>query len=76
MTDTIIYNGKTYDATHGGPFDRGGADCYYRRPAKPHYYPDGTSYGKPVEEGQMTPKQIADYMAGYEQAEGFDKKEW
>ena len=27
---------KTYDKRHGGPFDRGGADSYYRRGMNPH----------------------------------------
>ena len=28
----------TYDARHGGPFDRGGADFWYGRGFNPHYY--------------------------------------
>ena len=31
------YNGKFYDQSHGGPFDRGAADSYYNRGAKPHW---------------------------------------
>ena len=27
-----------YDKRHGGPFDRGAADAYYRRPFNPHYF--------------------------------------
>ena len=23
---------------HGGPYDRGSADSYYRRPPRPHYF--------------------------------------
>ena len=30
---------------HGGPYDRGGADSYYRRSFDPHYWPDGTGFG-------------------------------
>ena len=27
-----------WDKRHGGPYDRGGADSYYRRGCRPHYY--------------------------------------
>ena len=26
------------DTRHGGPYDRGSADSYYRRGRSPHYY--------------------------------------
>lgn len=35
---------KRYDERHGGPFDRGAADAYYRRPFNPHYFV-GDTYG-------------------------------
>ena len=35
---TIDYNiTERYDQRHGGPFDRGTADSYYRREFDPHY---------------------------------------
>jgi len=58
-----------YDERHGGPYDRGMADSYYRRPFKPHYYtgdngPD-TLFTKCVEEAEMTAEEIEAYTAGY-----------
>ena len=72
-----VFNGKVYIQKHGNPFDRGSADSYYHRPAKPHYWPQGTGHGKMVEEKDMTPDEIADYMAGYQwnEAEG-EKKDY
>ena len=32
--------------SHGSPFDRGGADSYYRRGFDPHWYPGGTYQGE------------------------------
>jgi hypothetical protein len=52
-----------YDESHGSPYDRGSADAYYRRNAKPHYYPNGSYVGDPVTE--LTPKQLEAYTAGY-----------
>lgn len=62
MTD---WNGVEYDARHGGAFDRGSADAYYRRPRKPHYYIGGTGNTPKVQEYQMTEEQISEYHAGY-----------
>jgi len=64
----------TYDKTHGSPYDRGSADYYYGRPHSPHWYPEGTGFGKRIEEADMTPEEIAAYDAGYE--EETDRKEW
>ena len=50
---------------NGSPKDRGGADCYYGRPADPHYYPNGTYNGERVEAKDMTGGQIAAYMHEY-----------
>lgn len=68
---------KKFDTRHGGPFDRGSADSYYHRPAKPHYYV-GKSYDSVMlEEVDMSEKEIADYMAGYQWNEDCgDKKDW
>ena len=63
QSNTIEYNGVTYDRSHGGPFDRGSADSWYSRPIRPHYYPQGTYQGEPVT--QLTPDELAAYLAGY-----------
>lgn len=65
------------DKTHGMPFDRGGADSYYRRGAEPHYWPEGTGNGYRVEECDMTPRQVKEYILGYEYNESLgDHKDW
>jgi hypothetical protein len=62
---------------HGGAYDRGSADSYYNRSAKPHYYVGGTGTSEMVTEERMTAEEIAAYYAGYEWNEKFgDKKEW
>ena len=45
---------KKYDERHGGPYDRGGADYYYRRPFAPHYYTGGTGTSERVNADAMT----------------------
>ena len=63
--DKVTYNGITYDARHGGPFDRGSADSYYGRPEEPHFYVGDTAMSPMISELQMSDAEIADYMAGY-----------
>jgi hypothetical protein len=71
------FNGKQYDDRHGGPFDRGSADSYYHRYISPHYYTGSTHSSTRLETVDMSEKEIADYMAGYEFNEQFGgKKEW
>jgi hypothetical protein len=66
-----------YDDTHGGPYDRGGADSYYRRQFDPHYWPEGTMQGTRVEMKDMTPEEIAAYTKGYNDNEESGMfKEW
>jgi len=62
-----------YDERHGGPYDRGSADAYYRRDFNPHYFEGNTGSGPriPIEEG--TPEYAA-YREGYLQQEDF--KDW
>ena len=62
-------------AYHGGPWDRGAADSWYRRPRSPHKYPDGTYNGDRVTD--LTIAEEAAYYAGYDwnEAEG-GHKEW
>lgn len=55
---------KEIDKRHGGPWDRGSADAYYRRPYKPHYYKGSTGTSEKVEEKEMTPEEIVEYAAG------------
>lgn len=63
-----------YDERHGGPYDRGSADKYYNRPFEPHYYEGATAMTKRVELKDMTPKEIAEYTAGYRDT--VDQKVW
>ena len=66
-----------YDTTHGGPYDRGGADSYYRRDFDPHYWPQGTQKGARVEMKDMTPLEITAYTKGYNDNEDDGNfKEW
>ena len=64
------------DKRHGGAYDRGAADSYYRRPPSPHYYTGGTynSQRVDVERGSQ---EYDDYMQGYEDNEAAgDFKDW
>ena len=58
-----------FDTRHGGPFDRGGADYWYRRGYEPHYYTGATYATDRVEKDDMTPEELAAYRAGYCEAE-------
>ena len=60
---------------HGGPYDRGSADKYYKRPASPHYFTGATYNSKRVEEENMTLRQVADYNWGYNTGEAHDSVE-
>lgn len=67
---------QKYDTRHGGPWDRGGADSYYRRAFNPHYYKGGTGDGL-VEAKDMTPEEIEAYTAGFnENEESKSFKDW
>ncbi len=73
----IKFRGKTYDTSHGSPFDRGSADSYYHRGRDPHLWPSGTGHGVRVEEESMRPDEIEAYHAGYDYNEQFgDKKDY
>ena len=56
-------------AVHGSPFDRGGADSYYRRGFDPHWYPDGTFKGIRIEKSEMSEEEIELYRAGWKENE-------
>lgn len=67
----------SYDERHGGPWDRGGADSYYGRGYRPHYYKGATGFSERVEMEDMTPEEIEAYRAGYDDNEmNGDKKDW
>jgi len=75
--DTGNQSEAKHNRRHGGPFDRGAADSYYRRPFSPHYYIGGTGMTPRVEEESMTPEEIASYAAGYDYNESLgDFKDW
>lgn len=63
-----------YNTRHGGPYDRGSADAYYRRPFNPHYYVGDTGSSSLVEEKDMTEEDIKAYTAGYD--EETERKDW
>jgi hypothetical protein len=66
-----------HDERHGSPFDRGGADFYYRRGFVPHYYTGATYMSDRIERDAMTAAEIAAYAAGYEAAEAAgDQKDY
>lgn len=65
-----------FDTRHGGAYDRGSADSYYHRPARPHYFQGDTYQSEEVLAQPGSPEWEA-YMAGYEHNEQFgDKKDW
>jgi len=67
----------TVQKRHGGAWDRGSADSYYRRGAKPHYYKGATYSSEIVTEESMTAEEIAQYYAGYDYNEQLgDFKNW
>jgi hypothetical protein len=54
----------TMNKLHGSPYDRGSADAYYRRPIKPHYYPNqDVGFSEPV--CDLTKEQEMEYLKGY-----------
>jgi hypothetical protein len=66
-----------HNERHGGPYDRGRADAYYRRAYRPHYYKGATGLSEEVSEEQMTKEEISAYWSGYEEAiRSGDFKDW
>jgi hypothetical protein len=67
----------SYSKRHGGPFDRGSADSYYRRGFEPHYY-QGATYSTPrVDVYDKNSEEYKAYKAGYEDNEkSGDFKDW
>lgn len=58
-----------YDTRHGGPYDRGSADSYYRRGREPHYFVGGTYQSPRIDESGMTREEIDAYNAGFDDNE-------
>jgi len=54
---------------HGGPFDRGSADSWYRRGPNPHYWTHGSYAGERIGHNQLSAEEIAEYYEGYEDNE-------
>ena len=54
---------------HGGPYDRGSADNFYKRKAAPHYFRGSSYQSERIEEENMTPQQIKNYHLGYGNAD-------
>jgi len=82
---TYYYGGQLYnvdinsrDRRHGGPFDRGMADSYYRRGRFPHFYVGATGTSELLEEEQMSEAELNAYHAGFSYNENVeqDYKEW
>jgi hypothetical protein len=74
---TVYFQGVEYTTWHGSPFDRGSADSYYHRGAKPHWWPEGTGRGECITEERMSLAEIEAYFAGYDHNERYGgKKEW
>ncbi len=57
------------DRRHGGSYDRGAADSYYRRPRRPHYFKGGSYMSDEVLEQDMTADEIAAYNKGFDHNE-------
>jgi len=51
---------------HGGAYDRGAADAWYRRPYKPHYFVGATHASEQVNEPEMTEEEVAAYKQAYD----------
>jgi hypothetical protein len=51
---------------HGGPYDRGSADAYYRRPFNPHYFTADTYNSERVDMDKMTQEEFNAYQKGFD----------
>lgn len=60
------YKGKTYNDRHGGPFDRGSADSFYRRGRRPHYFTGDSFFSTEIPILEKGSKEYNEYMAGYD----------
>lgn len=76
-----LLRGPQFDRNrHGSLYDRGAADSYYHRPARPHWWPNadtGNTYGNIITNNELTDAERFEYLAGYAWNERYgDKKEW
>ena len=68
---------KEYDKRHGGPYDRGSADAYYRRPFSPHYFTADTYNSKRVELLDENTEFYKAYKQGFQDTvDAGDFKDW
>jgi hypothetical protein len=66
-----------YDKRHGGAYDRGGADAYYRRNFQPHYFKGDTYSSERIELLDPSTEDYKAYVRGYMDAlEAGDFKDW
>jgi hypothetical protein len=54
---------------HGGPYDRGSADSYYKRGFSPHYFVGDTYSSEEIVCGNMTSEEIIEYSKGFKDNE-------
>jgi hypothetical protein len=64
----IFLNGKSVDTSHGSAFDRGCADAYYGRLAKPHKKPRTSHFYL------LSSSETLEYYHGYMTEK--DRKDW
>lgn len=62
---TVNYATRPAFTRHGGAYDRGSADSWYRRDPNPHYFTGGTYQSAKIEEVDMSAEEIAAYNQGY-----------
>ena len=56
---------QAYSERHGGPYDRGAADAYYRRSFAPHYF-EGDTYQTPrIHITDKNSEEYKAYLAGW-----------
>jgi hypothetical protein len=75
--DVPCGRGTMIDRRNGGPYDRGGADSYYRRGFDPHYFLGNTGQSLRIGVEGMTARQIAEYRMGFlDNEDDGNFKEW
>ena len=68
---------QVYDRRHGGPYDRGAADAYYRRSFEPHYFVGDTGGSPRILITDENSKEYEEYSAGWKmQMASGDFKDW
>ena len=65
VEDLIEQHHQLYSQRHGGPYDRGTADSYYRRGFNPHYYVGDSYNSTRLDLVDMSANEIAAYTAGF-----------